>query len=110
MVLLLKYAVQWIKKMTKTKSCKTKSELLQLMNVGTATYKDLQLLGIKTTAELANKSADELYRKLQIITGKPQDPCVWDVFAAAINEARTGKKEPWWHWTKIRKKRQKENL
>ncbi|GAN29924.1 helix-hairpin-helix domain-containing protein [Legionella pneumophila] len=35
-------------------------------------------------------------------------PCVWDVFAAAINEARTGEKQPWWQWTKIRKKRQLE--
>lgn len=34
------------------------------------------------------------------------DPCVWDIFAAAINEARTGKKERWWKWTKVRKQRQ----
>lgn len=90
------------------KSHSTKSELLQLMNVGAATCRDLQLLGIETIAELANASADELYIKLQKITDRSHDPCVWDTFAAAINEARTGKKQPWWEWTKIRKKRQAE--
>jgi nucleotidyltransferase/DNA polymerase involved in DNA repair len=95
-----------LKQKTKAKSYKTKCELLQLMNVGAATCRDFQLLGIKSIEELANASADNLYMKLQIITGQAQDPCVWDIFAAAINEARTGKKEPWWHWTKIRKKRQ----
>ena len=84
------------------------SELLNLMNVGVATVKDLQLLDIVTIQELANASPDELYVRLQEITGKSHDPCVWDIFAAAINEAKTGKKEPWWEWTKIRKKRQSE--
>jgi len=92
--------------MSNQKHRSTKSELLQLMNVGKATCCDLQILGIKTISELAKASPDELYIELQIITGQRHDPCVWDIFAAAINEARTGKKQPWWEWTKIRKKRQ----
>lgn len=83
-----------------------KSELLSLMNVGKATCKDFELLGIKSIAELAFASPDELYVRLQIITGQPHDPCVWDVFSAAINEARTGEKRPWWEWSKTRKERQ----
>lgn len=94
--------------MVKAKSCTTNNEILDLMNIGPATYKDLQLLGIKTIGELANACADDLYSRLQIITEKSHDPCVWDIFAAAIHEARTGKQEPWWQWTKIRKKRQLE--
>ncbi|MGB6976983.1 MAG: helix-hairpin-helix domain-containing protein [Gammaproteobacteria bacterium] len=86
----------------------SKHELFSLMNVGTATYKDLQLLGIESIDRLANACADELYIRLQQITGQAQDPCVWDIFAAVINEARTGKKQPWWEWTKVRKKRQAE--
>ena len=78
------------------------------MNVGTATYKDLQLLEINSIQQLADACADELYIRLQRITGRAHDPCVWDVFAAAITEARTGKKQPWWELTKIRKKRQLE--
>ena len=38
---------------------KQKSELLKLMNVGEATCKDFELLGIKSIAELADASADE---------------------------------------------------
>lgn len=81
-----------------------KSELLSLMNVGMATYKDLQLLGIDSIEQLKEKTPDQLYASLQQITGVKQDPCVWDVFAAIIHEAQTGKKLPWWHWTPIRKR------
>ena len=84
------------------------NELLSLMNVGTATYRDLQLLEIESINELANACPDELYTRLQQKTGQSHDPCVWDIFAAAIDEARTGKKQSWWKWTKIRKKRQLE--
>jgi hypothetical protein len=94
--------------MHKTKSPKINSELLTLMNVGTATCQDLRLLGIKSIHDLACACPDELYTRLQKITGHPHDPCVWDIFAAAINEARTGEKKRWWQWTKIRKQRQSE--
>ena len=90
-------------------SCKkANNELLSLMNVGTATYKDLQLLKIHSIHQLADADADELYTRLQKITGQAHDPCVWDIFAAAINEACSGKKQPWWEFTKIRKKKQVE--
>ncbi len=93
--------------MTKDKS-KIIYELFSLMNVGAATYNDLQLLGIHSSEQLAHACPDELYLRLQEITAQTQDPCVWDVFAAVIHEARTGEKQPWWGWTKIRKKRQLE--
>lgn len=83
-------------------------ELLQLKNVGNATYQDLMLLGIQSIHELANAEPDELYIRLQKITGHAHDPCVWDVFAAIIHEARTGIKQSWYEWTKVRKKRQAE--
>ncbi len=82
-----------------------KSELLSLKNVGKATLEDFELLGIKTIDELAGQDPDELYERLQKITCSKQDPCVWDVFAATIHEAKTGEKLPWWHFTKIRKSR-----
>ena len=85
-----------------------KNELLTLKNVGQATYKDLCALGIYSIEELAKANPDELYIRLQEITHKKQDPCVWDVFAAIIHEAKTGVKQPWWEWTQVRKKRQKD--
>lgn len=92
--------------MQKPKSPKQHAELLALMNVGQATLSDFKLLGIETVEDLAKADPDELYERIQTITGKRHDPCVWDVFAATIHEAQTGEKTPWWHWTKIRKAKQ----
>lgn len=86
-----------------------KNELRSLMNLGPATQRDLALLGITTIAQLAQANPDELYERLQKITGKKHDPCVWDVFAAIIHEANTGEKTPWWHWTPVRKARTHKN-
>ena len=73
------------------------------MNVGPATLKDLELLGIQSIAQLENQNPDNLYKQLEKITKTKQDPCVWDVFAAIIHEVQTGEKLPWWHWSRIRK-------
>lgn len=83
------------------------SELLTLMNVGKAMQRDLHLLGITKIEQLKKENPDTMYKKLQQITGSKQDPCVWDVFAAIINEAKTGEKLPWWHFSRIRKMRNK---
>lgn len=82
---------------------KSKHELLSLMNVGKAVLKDLQLLGISSIATLKDQNALELYKRLQDITKTRQDPCVLDVFAAIIHEAKTGEKIPWWHFSNVRK-------
>jgi hypothetical protein len=71
------------------KKISTKNELFSLMNVGPATYKDLEILGIHSIQQLSKADPDELYSRLQEITGHPHDPCVWDVFAAIIHEAKT---------------------
>lgn len=80
-------------------------ELLTLKNVGPATLEDFKKLNIHSITELAQADADELFMRLQTITRRKQDPCVWDVFAAAIHEAKTGEKRPWWEWSKLRKQR-----
>jgi len=82
--------------------------LLALRNIGPAMRADLALLGVGSVAQLAKLDADRLYLKLQRLTGKRQDPCVWDTFAAAIHQARTGEALPWWHFTRERKRRQSE--
>lgn len=86
----------------------SKSELLSLKNVGPAVLKDLHLLGITTIAQLRTETADTLYTELNKRTGITHDPCMWDVFAAIIHEAKTGDKRPWWDWTPIRKGRTRE--
>lgn len=81
-------------------------DLLSLKNVGKATLRDLKLLEITSIKQLSESDPDDLYIRLQQITGTKHDPCAWDVFAAIIHEARTGEKMPWWQWTPERKKRQ----
>jgi hypothetical protein len=77
-----------------------------LRNVGPAARADLAVLGITNLPQLAKCDPDELYGRLQAETGKRHDPCVWDVFAAAIHQARTGEPRDWWTFTPERKKRQ----
>lgn len=80
-------------------------ELSALRNIGPAMRADLALLGVRSVAQLARLDADRLYLKLQRLTGTRHDPCVWDTFAAAIHQARTGEALPWWHSTRERKRR-----
>jgi hypothetical protein len=73
--------------------------LRDLRNVGKATLKDLTILGIHSVSELAEQDPTVLFRALERKTGHRQDPCVWDVFAAIIHEAKTGEATDWWQWT-----------
>jgi predicted flap endonuclease-1-like 5' DNA nuclease len=81
-------------------------ELLQLRNIGKAMRHDFELLGIRTCKQLAKCDADELYARIQTLTGTRHDPCVWDTYAAAIHQAKTGEARAWWEFTKMRKARQ----
>jgi DNA transformation protein len=85
---------------------RTPDELLQLRNIGKAMRGDFELLGIRTVAQLARSDADKLYARIQKLTGTRHDPCVWDTYAAAIHQAKTGEALPWWDFTKVRKARE----
>ena len=82
-----------------------KKELIDLKNVGKATLADLALLEINSVEELAQQDATDLFHRLEKCTKSLQDPCVWDVFAAIIHEAKTGEATRWWDWTALRKAR-----
>ncbi len=84
-----------------------KKTLRELKNVGKATVQDLNILGIHSIDELIQYDATQLFEQLEKQTGRRQDPCVWDVFAAIIHEAKTGEPTPWWEWTAQRKILQK---
>jgi hypothetical protein len=77
-----------------------------LRNIGPAARADLAVLGITSVEQLAFADADALYVELQVRTARHHDPCVWDVFAAAIHQARTGESRDWWTFTPERKRRQ----
>ena len=82
---------------------KLAKKLSDLKNVGKATLKDLAILNIGTVTQLAEEDPTHLFSELERLTQKRQDPCVWDVFAAIIHEAKTGEKTNWWDWTSRRK-------
>ncbi len=89
------------------KMTNVKKNLKDLKNVGKATLKDLNILGIHSVEELAVQDPTELFQRLEKETGKPHDVCMWDVFAAIIHEAKTGEPTVWWKWTPKRKALQK---
>ena len=86
---------------------KNDRELRDLKNVGKATLADLKLLGVTSVEQLATQNATLLFHRMEQETGGRQDPCVWDVFAAIIHEAKTGEATAWWDWTAERKLLQK---
>lgn len=92
------------------RSAAASDPLTGLRNIGPAMRADLALLGIGTLEQLAASEADQLYAALQARTGQRQDPCVWDTFAAAIHQARTGEARDWWAFTPLRKRRQAAGL
>lgn len=84
-----------------------KDNLENLRNVGKATLRDLNILGIHSIEDLAHKDPTQLFEQLERLTGVRHDPCMWDVFAAIIHEAKTGEPTSWWAWTAERKNLQK---
>jgi len=85
--------------------------LESLVSVGPAIRRDLELLGIHSLEQLARCDAQELYRRLSKMTGVRQDPCVEDVFNAAIAQARDpqlpAERKNWWFWSRLRKQSDK---
>ena len=79
-------------------------QLQTLPNVGPATAGDLIRLGVSSLDDLSRRDPRRLYDRLTELDGVAHDPCVLDVFAAAIHCARTGESVPWWQFTDLRTK------
>lgn len=82
-------------------------QLEDLVSVGPAIRRDLDLLGIRTVTQLARQNPEALYRRLCAKTGKKQDICVLDVYRAAVEQARNpdlpAEQCVWWYWSRLRK-------
>lgn len=83
-------------------------QLADLISVGPSVRRDLARLGVHTVAQLARRSPQRLYRELCRKSGRRQDPCVLDVFSAAVAQARDPglpiEQCVWWYWSRQRKK------
>jgi hypothetical protein len=80
-----------------------------LVSVGPAMERDFHLLGIGSVPQLARQNPERMYEKLCSLTGQRQDPCVLDVFCAAVAQARDARLPAeqcqWWYWSRRRKER-----
>ena len=77
--------------------------LQQLPNIGPATAADLRKLDVTTPEQLAGRDPTDLYERLCRIDQTRHDPCVRDVFAAAIAAANGEPPQPWWEFSRRRK-------
>jgi Pathogenicity locus len=86
--------------------------LNDLVSIGPAMLRDFELLGVHSVAELARQSPQRMYARLNRVSGQRQDPCVLDVFRAAVAQARNprlpAEQCQWWYWSRRRKQRSKE--
>ena len=78
-----------------------------LVSVGPKIAEDFEMLGIRSVPHLARQDPNRMYEKLSSLTGQRQDPCVLDVFCAAVAQARDRRLPAelcqWWYWSRKRR-------
>ena len=83
--------------------------LQDLISVGPAIARDLELLGIQSVSQLAQARPENLYEKLCRVKEQAQDICCLDVFRAAVAQAKNPhlpvEQCQWWYWSRQRKAR-----
>lgn len=80
------------------------ARLEDIPNVGPATAGDLRRLGISSPGDLAGRDPYAMYDELCRLTGQRHDPCVIDVFIAAVRYMEGGPRTGWWKFTEERKR------
>jgi Pathogenicity locus len=82
-------------------------QLGDLISIGPAMLRDFGELKIRSVAQLARQNPKRMYERLNRLRGQRQDPCVFDVFCAAVAQAKNprlpAEKCQWWYWSKKRK-------
>jgi hypothetical protein len=84
-----------------------KRRFRDLVSVGPKIAGDFEMLGVRSVSHLARQDPGRMYEKLCSLTGQRQDPCVLDVFCAAVAQARDprlpAEQCQWWYWSRRRK-------
>ena len=84
-----------------------KRRFRDLVSVGPKIARDFETMGIRSVPHLARQDPERMYEKLSSLTGQRQDPCVLDVFRAAVAQARDprlpAEQCQWWYWSRRRK-------
>jgi hypothetical protein len=94
-------------RMTRRTAAQTSAavRLEDLPNIGPSIASNLRRVGVHRPCDLIGQQPDELYRELCAATGVRHDPCVLDVFMAAVRFVEGEPARPWWHYTAERKQR-----
>jgi pathogenicity locus Cdd1 protein len=82
--------------------------LQEIPNIGPVMARDLVRIGVLCLEDLVGKDPDEMYNELCAVDGVGHDPCVRDVFAAAVACANGEPARPWWAFTPERKARDRD--
>ena len=80
-------------------------DLEQIPNVGPSIAANLRLIGISSPEDLLGNDPYAMYDELCDTTGVRHDPCVIDVFIAAVRFMAGEPAKPWWKYTSERKRR-----
>jgi hypothetical protein len=79
------------------------TKLEQLPNIGPAIAGNLRRIGITVPHDLVGRDPYGMYDDLCRVTGTRHDPCVLDVFIAAVRFMAGEPATPWWAYTAERK-------
>ncbi len=80
------------------------TNLEDIPNVGPSIAKSLRRVGIHSPKDLVGKDPYTMHDDLCDATGVRQDPCVIDVFIAAVRFMAGEPSKPWWKYTPERKR------
>jgi hypothetical protein len=80
------------------------TDLEDIPNVGPSLADKLRLIGVLSPQDLLGKDPYTMYEDLCQATGVRQDPCVIDVFIAAVRFMAGEPSKPWWKFTPERKR------
>lgn len=72
-------------------------------NIGKAMEADFILLGLTAPTDLVGQDPYQMYDELCSLTNQRHDPCVIDVFIAAVRFMEGGPAQKWWVFTQERK-------
>lgn len=78
--------------------------LEELPNIGPSIAEDLRQLGVTRPQDLVGRDPFTMYDELCRQTGQRHDPCLLDVFIAAVRFMGGEAAKPWWKYTAERKR------
>jgi hypothetical protein len=82
---------------------RTVERLEDIPNVGPSIAANLRYLGFSRPRDLVGRDPFEMYDEINLRTGSRHDPCLLDVFIAAVRYMEGGPQQPWWAFTTERK-------